>query len=188
MKDETAMMTFTRLILWFVVISSFILHPSSFLMADGGAVRLRERAGNYQVAVFTSPTPFRAGPVDVSVLVQDAATGEPVPQARVTVRLTERASGRVLEYPATSEAAVNKLLRAAVFQLPEPGWWDVDVAVEGPHGPAVIRFAVEADAPPPRWRELWPWFSWPAMAVVIFCVHRALVRRRLSVFLAPRSG
>ena len=159
--------------------SSFI--PHSFLRADGGAVRLRERAGGYQVAVFTSPTPFRAGPVDVSVLVQDAATGECVPEAQVTVRLTARGTGEVLEYPATAEAATNKLFHAADFQLPEPGWWDVEVAVEGPQGPALLRFGVEADEPPPRWLGLWPWFMWPALAVALFGVHQVLVRRRIPL-------
>src|SRR5215469_9783232 len=101
-------------IIGLLIVSSFILHPSSFVKADGGAVRLREQAGAYQVTVFTSPTPFRAGPVDVSVLVQDAATGECVPEARVSVRLTARGTGDMLEYPATREAATNKLFHAAV--------------------------------------------------------------------------
>jgi hypothetical protein len=141
-------------------------------------VRLREQAGAYQVTAFTAPTPFRAGPVDVSVLVLDAATGEHVPEARVTVRLTARGTGDVREHPATAAAATNKLFHAAVFQLPEPGWWDVEVAVEGPHGPALLRFAVEADEPAPRWVELWPWFAWPALAVALFGLHRVLVRHR----------
>src|SRR5262245_52718855 len=100
--------------------SSFfvILCPSPLVRADGGAVRLREQAGAYQVTVFTSPTPLRAGPVDLSVLVQDAATKECVPEARVAVRLTARGTGEALECPATSEAATNKLLQAAIFQLP----------------------------------------------------------------------
>jgi hypothetical protein len=51
--------------------------PPSGLRADGGAMRLSERAGGYRVTVFTDPTPLRAGPVDVSVFVQDADTGEP---------------------------------------------------------------------------------------------------------------
>jgi hypothetical protein len=145
--------------------------------ADGGAVRLRERAGGYEIAVFTSPTPFRAGPVDISVLVQDAATGVCLPEARVTVRLTARGSEELLEYPATEETATNKLFRAAEFQLPEPGWWDVAVAVEGPHGPALLQFGIQADEPRPRWLDLWPWFSWPALAVALFGIHRVLVRR-----------
>jgi hypothetical protein len=116
--------------------------------------------------------------VDVSVFVQDGATGECVSEPRVSVRLTARGAGQVLECPATSEAATNKLFQAAVFRLPEPGWWDVEVAVEGPHGPALIRFEVQADEPTPRWLDLWPWFGWPVLGVALFCIHQALVRRK----------
>ena len=160
-----------------VLLSSLIPHPSSLARADGGAVRLCERAGDYQLTVFTLPTPFRAGPVDVSVLVQDAATGECVAQARATLHLTARGSGQVLEYPATSGAASNKLFHEAAFGLPEAGWWDVEVSVDGPHGPALARFEVEAGAAPPRWQELWPWFGWPVLAVALFGLHRVLARR-----------
>jgi hypothetical protein len=176
MRDELTMNHRIQSILGLLLFSSFILHPSSFARADGGAVRLSEKAGDYQITVFTSPTPFRAGPVDISVLVQDAATEEYVPDARVTVRLTARGTGEVLEYAATAEAAANKLLRAAEFQLAEPGWWDVSVAVEGPHGPALLRFEFQADEPQSRWLELWPWFAWPALVVALFGVHQALVR------------
>jgi len=37
---------------------------------DAGAVRVSQRHGNRQITVFTDPTPLRAGPVDVSILVQ----------------------------------------------------------------------------------------------------------------------
>jgi hypothetical protein len=178
MKDELTMRRSTPAIIRLFLYSSFILQPSSFARADGGAIRLREHNGGYQITVFTSATPFRAGPVDLSVLIQDAATEEYVPDARVTVRLTARGTGAFLEYPATTEAATNKLLRAAEFQLPEPGLWDVAVAVEGPHGPALVRFEVQADEPPPRWQQLWPWFGWPAVAVALFGIHLALARRK----------
>jgi hypothetical protein len=161
--------------MWPIIV---LLFASSLARADGGTVRLRERAGDYQIAVFTAPTPLRAGPVDVSVLVQDAATGECVPEARVTVRLTARGSGRVLEQPATEAAATNRLFQAVLFELPEPGWWDVEVAIEGPHGPARVGFGLEADEPTPRWLDLWPWFCWPAFAVALFAVHQVLVRRK----------
>jgi hypothetical protein len=161
-----------------VLLSSLIPQPLSLARADGGAVRLCERAGDYQLAVFTLPTPFRTGPVDVSVLVQDAATGECVTQARVTLRLSARGSGQVLECPATSGSASNKLFHEAAFELPEAGWWDAEVSVDGPHGPARARFEVEAGEAPPRWQELWPWFAWPALAVALFGLHQAVARRR----------
>ena len=53
-------------------------------------MRLSERMGGYQVTVFTSPAPLRAGPVDVSVFVQDADTGEPAAGVGVTVRAAPR--------------------------------------------------------------------------------------------------
>src|SRR5438093_1281433 len=102
----------TRSLIRLLLFSSFLLHPSSFssLRADGGTVRLSQRQGVYQITVFTAPNPFRSGPVDVSVLVQDAGTGQPVPEVRVTVRAAPRGrSGEALVSPATSEAATNKL-------------------------------------------------------------------------------
>ena len=49
--------------------------------ADGGTVRLSERQGEYRITVFTAPVPFRAGLVDISVLVQDAVSRTPIPDA-----------------------------------------------------------------------------------------------------------
>src|SRR5262245_20988249 len=127
-----------------VVVSSLVPHPSSLLRADSGTVRLHAQAGAYQVTVFTLPTPLRAGPVDISVLVQNA-TEECVPEAGVTIRLMPRETGEALVLPATTEAATNKLFRAADFELPVPGWWDVDVAIDGPYGSALVSFSFQAD-------------------------------------------
>jgi hypothetical protein len=146
-------------------------------IADGGALRLSGTAGGYRIAVFTAPTPFRAGPVDVSVLVQDASTGEPMTQVPVTIRMT-RSGGPDLEYPATTGAATNKLFRAAQFELPAAGRWALQVRVDGRQGPAVIAGELEAAEPLPRWPEIWPWFAWPAPVIVLFSVHQILVRRR----------
>src|SRR5262249_35760515 len=147
------------------------LLPSSAVTvrADGGVPRLSERAAGYRVSVFTSPMPFRAGPVDVSVLVQDADSGELVPDARVTVRAVPRERPEAaVRRTATADAATNKLYRAAVFDLPEPGWWDMEVTVEGERGSAQVRLAVEAADPPPQWWLLAPWVGWPALAVALF--------------------
>ena len=68
-----------RPIISLLLATCLILHPASFLWADGGTVRLSEEQGRYRITVFTAPAPLRAGPVDVSVLVQEAATGERSP-------------------------------------------------------------------------------------------------------------
>jgi hypothetical protein len=140
-------------------------------------MRMSEKRDGLLITVFTAPAPFRAGPVDISVLVQDAVTGEPVPQTRVTVRMTKPGQP-ALEYPATSEAATNKLLHAAQFELPEAGRWQLEVQTEGVHGPAVIGGELEAAPPLPRWLELWPWIGWPALAIALFGIHQVIARRR----------
>jgi hypothetical protein len=141
---------------------------------------LSERRGDYQVSVFTAPTPCRAGTVDISVLVQNTATGQPVEQARITVQLTPRGrSGGTLRYPATSDAATNKLFQAAIFELPAPGWWDVEVVVEGLQEPLRVHFDIEAEEPLPHWFDLWPWVCWPGLAILLFVLHQWLLRRKL---------
>lgn len=178
-----------RSTIYLLLASPLILHPSSLLRADGGTVRMSEKRGDLLITVFTAPAPFRAGPVDVSVLVQDASTREPVLHTRVTVRMSK--PGRLaLEYPATGEAATNKLLHAAQFELPEPGRWQLQVQVEGVQGPAVLDGELEAAAPLPPWRELWPWIGWPALAIALFGIHQVLARRsstRKPVRLLPQS-
>jgi len=149
---------------------------------DGGTVRLRERKGPYEITVFTAPTPFRAGPVDISVLVQEADSGAPVSEARVTVTLTARpGQHHGLRQQATTEAAMNKLLRAALFELPWAGWWEAEVTVAGGlgegRGEETVSFAVEAEEPLPHWVTLWPCLTWPALVVALFGLRRLVVRR-----------
>jgi hypothetical protein len=162
----------------FWLTTCLFIWPHSPARADGGLPRVSQIAGGYRVSVFTSPTPFRAGPVDVSVLVQDAGSGQIASDVRVTIKATAGSSERTLSYPATVEAATNKLYRAAVFELPEPGWWTIAVDVAGGPGTAHVSFALEASDPPPRWQALAPWVGWPALVVVLFSLHQVLVRRR----------
>ena len=145
-------------------------------LADGGSMRLTGKRGGYRITVFTAPAPFRAGAVDVSALVQDASTGDPMTPAKVIVRMTKPAR-LALEYPATTEAATNKLFRAAQFELPEPGRWALEVQVQGSHGLGVIGGDLEAVEPLPRWHEMWPWIGWPALVIALFGIHQVFVQR-----------
>jgi hypothetical protein len=164
---------------WFLLVSSFILHPSSFLRADGGAVRLSERQGNYRLTVFTAPTPLRAGPVDVSVLVQDATTGEPASDVQVMIAAAWRGSpAMAIRHPATTEAATNKLYYVATFDLPEPGWYALEVSVAGAQGEARVHLELEAADRLSACLAQWPWVGWPVLVILLFSIHQLLVRRR----------
>jgi len=145
--------------------------------ADGGSVLLSEKTGDFRITIFSSPSPFREGPVDISVLVQDAITGQPLPQARVTVCMIKTGQP-ILEYPATQEVATNKLLHVAQFELPAPGRWQLEVRVEGLEGSALVACDVKAAERLPRWHSLWPWIGWPILAIALFSIHELLARRK----------
>jgi hypothetical protein len=117
--------------------------------------------------------------VDISVLVQDAATEEPMPGVGITVRATPRGQpDKAIICPATNEVATNKLFQAAAFELPQAGWWEMEVIVEGSRGSSRVRFEVEAAKALPRWMRMWPWIGWPIVVIVLFGIHQFLVRRK----------
>jgi hypothetical protein len=165
----------------FLLIAVVCLISPAIVRADGGTVRISERQGEYQITAFTSPTPFRAGPVDISVLVQNATDGEAAADVHVVVRIApvDRPDEALTEV-ATTAAATNKLFRSALFELPAPGRWQVNVAVEGPSGPAEAHFELEAGEPLPHWLAIWPWIGWPVVAIALFGVHQFLVCRRIA--------
>lgn len=141
--------------------------------ADGGTVRGSARVGAYLVTAFTSPTPPRAGAIDVSVLVQDASTSQPRLDLPVHVSATQ--GEHVLHEEATSANAENKLFKAAHLTLPTSGRWEFEVQVESQ---PPLRFALEVDPPLPGWLSLAGWIAFPAAAVLLFAIHRGLVARR----------
>lgn len=129
--------------------------------------------------------------MDVSVLVQNAATGGP--RLDVPVEVIAHPVGepeRVIRGTATVEAATNKLFRAALLDLSEPGRWRFEVRLPGQTG--MERAAFEAEVLPalPDWVESALWIGWPFLIVLLFGLHEYVKMRsgrgsRLSAF--PRA-
>ena len=156
--------------------------------ADGGRLVLAERRDNYTISVFTSPEPLRAGSADISVLLQRAGAGQPIDDAQVFVKLTPQAGvGPAILATATKNAATNKLLYAALVDIPEPGWWDVEISGMANKQPIQATLALEAGERLPPWLTVWPWFCWPIGVVLLFGVHRLLVARKHPVLFKERG-
>ena len=149
--------------------------------ADGGTVQFSERRNDRIITVFTSPTPLRLGPADVSVLVQNADSGAALTDIGIEVRaypaLHPRNGATV---PATTEAATNKLLRAAQIEYTEAGPWHVEIFVQGLSKQPPIGFDVEIVEPLPSWLDLIAWIAWPFVAIGLFAIHQLLKHRRLA--------
>ena len=147
--------------------------------AAGGALVHVENAGEQRVSIFVAPNPLRAGPVDVSVLVQQADGGAVLHDAEIAVTLRSDAAGAIpVSGPATHAAATNKLLQSAWLELNVPGRWQGEVVCSVAGERRTIPFTLEAGPPLPPWRTLWPWFLWPVGAIALFGAHRALAAAR----------
>jgi hypothetical protein len=163
----------------FLMSGAILLSGTPLACADGGTVRASVLDRGLLVTAFTAPSAPRTGLIDVSVLVQDAATGRPVSDARIRVRASRRGDpARAIERTATTDDATNKLLYAAVLDVPEAGSWSFRVRVEGSGEPVTVEFEVEVGEPLPGWLSWIGWIASPGMAVLLFGAHRALVRHK----------
>lgn len=147
--------------------------------ADGGVVRASRDQDGLTVTLFTAPTPLRAGAADVSVLVQDARSREPLLDAEVMVHLAAPDTAADLAaVRLTHEAASNKILKAARLALPEPGRYRLRAEVRRGARRATAAAEVEVAPAGGRWREIGWALAVPPVAIVLFAVHQALRRRR----------
>ena len=147
--------------------------------ADGGVVRLSQAAGPFTITVFTAPTPLRAGPIDVSVLVQDGRTGDAIDDAAIEVVLRGRDDpSQAVRASALHEQATNKLLYAALLDLPAAGGWHVTVDVAHAGATATVGVDVEAEPALPPWRAYWPYFALPPLALALYALNQWLTLRR----------
>lgn len=144
---------------------------------DGGTVRTRASAGPFTVTVFTAPQPPTVGPLDVSVLVQDAG-GAPVLDANVALRLTSPDGTTIVAREATRDTATNKLLYAALADVRSAGTWTVDVDVRRGPDDEVVTTTVPVEPAPPPLRALWPYLAFPPAGLLVFALHQTLAMRR----------
>lgn len=164
-----------------VALAGIILSsPCPSIWADGGAIQVSERREDLEITVFTAPNPLRVGPVDISVLVLDAQTGQPHLEVEVTVQLVPVGRpGATLSQVATSRAATNKLFRSAIFDVSHSGVFEAEVTVNRGKRSEQVRFRLEVAAPSASWSDLWIWIGWPLLAILLYAVHLRMVWSRL---------
>jgi hypothetical protein len=121
--------------------------------ADGGALILREERGPWIVTLLAEPTPLREGPAVLEVLVQSAATGEPMLDADVRLRLTASGADHALEVQTHPDAAGNRLFRGARLYLPSPGPCQLEVLVTSSDHHETLR--AHGATGPTSWSRPW---------------------------------
>jgi len=169
-----------------------LLANSLSAFADGGAVLTQEVVGPYRVTLFGSPSPLRAGPADLSVMLQDAKTGEPILDRAVTLKIAAAASpGSEAWVPpccsmkttsgavtATHAAAQNKLLYAANVLLPASGPHEITVTVgDSSSQLSTLNSQLTIEPPAPPLANYWAFLAFPPLLVGGFALNQRLRRR-----------
>lgn len=164
---------------------------TSFAFADGGTVIFQKQEGDFQITVFGLPSPLRAGPVDLSVLIQKIETREPILDAQVSLSVTPIAAnlqpGEEIWTPpccslkrsddfyvATRDQAQNKLMYHAFFPIPASGKWNLAVEVRrGNFAHYFIEPITVAPPLKPMW-AYWPLLVLPFLIIGGFVLNRSL--------------
>ena len=170
---------------------TFLLAICERASGDGGAVLLRGTDGGLEVTLFGEPAPLRVGEADLSVLVQDAASGATVLDGEIAVLLVPPAGSPLPEMRARPdvEHARNKLLRAATVRFDATGPWRAQVEVSSGGRRARVEATIEVARAQPAIERLWPWLALPFVASALFAWREwlRLGRRRVGT-ISGRTG
>jgi len=157
----------------FALLTTFVLAPI-VASADGGVMRARQASGPFLISIFTASDPLRAGPIDVSVLVQGRKSGETTLDATVDLAIQPpRSDSPRFRARATHEQATNKLLQCHDEHACS---WTMGPPCRRATGAGRReRHHVTQVAPPaPRLAAIWPYLLLPPFATVVFALHQAL--------------
>lgn len=174
--------------------AALFLACSALLRADGGIMIGQIDREGLRVTVFASPVPVRAGPLDVTFLVQEIPSNQPVTDASIvcSVRKLSPASPNPVRLPAwcssiapgtrvsvTTAHSSNKLLSGVYLPVPEAGSWEL--VVEVTRGPTRFTASLPVNVAAPQ-QPLSTW--WPLIALVPAAILLYLWR---SFLLCPRK-
>ncbi|MFZ0712472.1 MAG: hypothetical protein WAM53_20705 [Terrimicrobiaceae bacterium] len=156
---------------------------------DGGAILARQTINGLELTVFASPSPLRAGPVDVSVLVQEGQT--PLLDANVEVTWSAGSTpsaewvppccameSDAQRIPAVRAHSNNRFLYSAIVPMKSSGPSELVIKVERGGREASLSCDLEVRPPMPRALAFWPWLAFPPVAIAGFAIHQSLLRSR----------
>ena len=135
-----------------------ILTTGISIRADGGNVLWQRSMGSTTVTAFTTQSPMRPGPADISFLVENNGQSQAILDAKVFVTFQSE-TGVTIGTEATHAQARNKLLYCTLIDLPKPGHWKMtllvvhaaervevvsDLSVSGPQSPLIANWKLMA--------------------------------------------
>ena len=155
--------------------------------ADGGAVVFSGESGPVRATLFVEPVPPRVGQFDLSLLLQDRASLEPIAAYGAILTLTSEAvEGDVEQIETVMErgSATNALLQSALIETERAGRWQVTLVVDQVNGSAPeysFSFPLEVAPRRARFWDVAIWIALPLIPLLLFLAGRIRrVARELS--------
>jgi hypothetical protein len=150
------------------------------LLADGGALLVRQNAGPLTISIFSSPEPLRVGTGDLSVMVQTSGGKSTVLDANVKLHLTHKTPDGISEIfvPATHAKATNKLLYASQVNLTAEGPWKLVATIDSKLGNAEVAANIDVMPAEPRILAYWPYFAVVPLVIILFAMNQWLKAKR----------
>jgi hypothetical protein len=182
-----------------VLIFALILFLARISWADGGTIQFQGDAGSFHVTVFTLPPILSAGPVDVTVLLQDRSKLNPLLDARVTLCFVAQAgtglkkeawsppacplniSPSLAGIPASLNHGENRLLYGALVQVPSSGLWKLKINIQRDSENENISTLLKVNPPTPPPLAYWQLFVLPPLGILGFILNRTARRRSTGV-------
>ncbi len=105
------------------------------------SLRKATEAGLYVASLSPEAEPIAVGPMHAWTLTVQGPDGAPVEKARITVDGGMPQHGHGLpSSPAVTQALGEGRYLIEGMKFNMPGWWEIDVAIEGPAGADTITF------------------------------------------------
>ena len=141
--------------------------------ADGGRVVLQAPTGDLRVTLLAAPIPLRAGPAELSVLVQDE-DGTPVLDAEVDLLLSPPHGGAPFRV-APQGPAQARLFAELPLHLESPGTWHVQLTARRANTSARLEGAFVVAEPLGNARRHWAAITLGPLGALVIAMHQARV-------------
>ena len=142
--------------------------------ADGGQIILHGISGSMEITVFAAPAPLTTGQADLSILIQDSRTREPILDVTPALSLQPPYGAPMSLRPDRSSM---RLMQSARVNFAQPGLWAISVTTSSGESQNVCsaRFSIALS----QSRTAIVWFAvlLPLFVIALFVLHQRESRR-----------
>ena len=147
--------------------------------ADGGVVMCQRTSAPFTITLFSTETPLRPGPADLSVLLEQPDGRSPILDAQVFIEL-EHEAGMIIRAEATRSQARNKLLYCSLINLPAAGHWKIRLHISRSNTRAEMLSDLVVAAPQPVFLSHWELIAVPPIIIILFILNQGLRRKAFN--------